>query len=363
MINLFKVFTHEDATKNVQEVLKSGYLAEGPRVLELETALAKEFGCEPKNVVTTNSCTSAIHLCLSDVTIQENVISTPLTCAATNMAVVQAGKKIVWSDIDNTLNLDLDYAEQLLSESCNTIVWVNWGGNSIDLGKVVQIADRYRRKYGQRLKLIEDAAHCWIDVGYKINLDVVKHYKCYSTQAIKYLTTGDGGFIIASDSDQDWLRKLRWFGLDRSKGGFRSGQDIDRAGFKSHMNDVAASIGLGNLPHVKENVDKQKKNAQYLRANLQNFVKIPTESEYGHSYWLFTILVENRPKFIEGMLAAGVEVNQVHQRNDKLSCFKEFSSMLPYMDSIENKYVCIPVHWGFTEDNLKYIVEKVKENI
>ncbi len=159
-------------------------------------------------------------------------------------------------------------------------------------------------------------------------------------------------------------RLARWFGLDRdNKLDFRSGQDIAHLGFKFHMNDVAASIGLANYPHVRGLVAKNKENARVYYEELRGVpgLTLPERREgFDSSYWLFTVLVSDRPAFVRAMEASGIQTNQVHTRNDKYTALAEFQADLPQMDRIADEMICIPVGWWIGEVERRQIIEAIK---
>lgn len=370
MVPLFKVFMSEEAISNVNEVLRSGFIAQGPKSDLLEKELQKFFS--HSLVATVNSGTSALQLALYCAKHYWNlnpaktqVISTPLTCAASNMAIAQEGFAIKWADVEQDgLNVDLYSVEALLDRNTRILMLVHWGGIPVNLYTVEFIKEEYYRKYGQDLIVIEDCAHAW-GARYEGNMLGTKNIGCYSCQAIKTLTTGDGGVVLSPNTHFNKLvRKCRWFGLDRdNKQDFRSGQDIEIPGYKFHMNDIAASLGLGNLGSVKTLVEL----AQMVAHNYNNSIKNPAikiihAPTYSNpSYWLYTILVENRERFIKYMEENGVQAHFVHSRNDKLTCFKQYQAELPNLDKVANRICCIPCGWWITEKDMKHIIKVANE--
>jgi dTDP-4-amino-4,6-dideoxygalactose transaminase len=140
--------------------------------------------------------------------------------------------------------------------------------------------------------------------------------------------------------------------------------DIPEWGYKFHMNDINATIGLSNLPYMNGNLEKIRDNAKFYDRELSglNGVEICLQVPNSVSaYWLYTIKIKNKIKFIEFMKNKNIMVSQVHNRNDKHSCVKDFQVQLPVLDRIEDKIVCIPVGWWITEIDRKYIVECVSE--
>ena len=129
------------------------------------------------------------------------------------------------------------------------------------------------------------------------------------------------------------------------------------------MNDVNAMIGLSNMYLANENYRKAQNNAKYYEQELMGFdgIEIPQISDDRESsYWLFTILVENRSEFCHMMGSKGISVSRVHERNDKHTCFSKFRKPLPKLDEIVNKMICIPVGFWLTKEDREYIVDCIR---
>lgn len=371
MLPLFKVFVAPEAITLVGQTLQSGYIAQGSQVDAFEQILREHFA-NPR-MCTVNSCTSAIHLAMHLIKREyglpdgAEVISSPLTCAATNFPVLANRLAIRWADVcPRTLNIDLDDVERKLTREMRILLFVHWGGYPIDYERLAEIANGYRRRFGQELVIVEDCAHAW-ESYYQSRLvgAVQNNFACFSFQAIKALTTSDGGLLIAPNDDLCRKARLaRWFGLDRdNRLDFRSSQDIAEWGFKFHMNDVAASIGLANYPHVRGLVERNKKNARAYYDELSGVpgLTLPERRDgFDSSYWLFTILVKDRPAFVRAMESAGILANQVHTRNDKYSALAAFQTELPQMDQIAEEMICIPVGWWIDDDARRKIIETIK---
>ena len=165
---------------------------------------------------------------------------------------------------------------------------------------------------------------------------------------------------------------LRWFGIDRERrslpgSDFRLESDITEYGYKFHMNDINASIGLANLVNIQENIDKSYNNGQYYNQKLKNIESIELFNYIDNtrpSYWIYTIKVLNGRKneFIEYMKNKNIVTSQVHARNDKHSCLQNalYKEELKILDILEAQIVSIPVGWWISTDELKYIVDTIK---
>jgi len=389
-IPLFKVFMSNTAPKNVGEVLMSGFVGEGKKVKDFEDKLKIYFG--NKNLVVLNSATSALHLAIHMLKKPNNlientykhapqlsewpglnpgdeVLTCPLTCTATNWPILANGLEIKWVDANlDTCNMCLEDLEHKLSPKTKIIMLVHWGGSPIDLDSVERIKDVCKEKYGFRPVVIEDAAHAFGSTykGRKLGSTNHDNFVVYSFQAIKHLTSVDGGCLILPDNRSLKRAKLlRWYGIDREENtkDFRCENNIEEWGFKFHMNDVCATIGLSNLPHIETIIEKHRQNASYYTEELKNIkdVEVFENGNNSSSHWVYTIKVERQKSFIELMKRKEIMVSRIHERNDKHSCVSQYKVNLPNIDKLVNKMVSIPVGWWLTKEEREYIVESIKE--
>lgn len=365
-IPLFKVFM--DKNVSVDSVLQSGYIGQGTKVDEFEKKISDYIGSPYVN--TLNSATSGIHLALriikdmhSNDGERDEVITTPLTCTATNFPIVANSLKIKWADLDiNTCNIDLDDVMRKITPKTLAIMVVHWGGYPVDLDKLKHIQSECLRLYGFAPPIIEDCAHAMGSMYKYQKIGSSGNYCVFSFQAIKHLTTGDGGLLVCpSDSTNKKAKLLRWYGLDRtSSADFRCEQNISDWGYKFHMNDIAATIGLGNLPYLNDLVSKHHDNHQWLQNKLKTVphMRVMKNSpEYYSASWVLTLLVEGRDNFMQKMKSHGIGVSRVHDRNDKHDCLKDFRAFLPTTDIVCDLICCIPCGWWVTEEDRQYIYD------
>lgn len=366
MINLFKVFVADDASTELTKVLQSGVIAQGDKVTEFERLLTQYT--KAKWAATVNSGTSALHLAIHLIKTKYNlyehnhIISTPLTCAATNLPIIANGLRIKWADVDpTTCNIDYEDIIKKVNHDTGAIMVVHWGGFPVNTFKLRQMLF----EAGKVVPIIEDCAHAFGTFYNNVHVGTSNVYGCFSFQAIKTLTTGDGGMLICpTEEENKRARLLRWFGLDRDGGAtFRAYQDIAQWGYKFQMNNIAASLGISNLAGVDVRVSLANINAAVYNSELDNVpgVKLlATKENVRSSQWLYTMLVEDRAKFIKKLADAGIEANPVHARNDELSCMKEYRCHLPKLDSIYDKIVCIPVGWWVNSADVGHIIKTIK---
>ena len=382
MIPLFKVFMSEDVIKPLTQTVMSGFITQGPIVEEFEKALIDFIG--NPYILTLNSATSGLTLALrllkqKDETIKwpgfdekEDIVLTPsLTCFATTAAILANNVNIRWLDVDlNTVNIDLNDLKNKLNEKTKIIYIVHWGGTPVDLDSLKELQDYSLEKFGFKPMIVEDCAHSFGAEYNDKKLGSNENICVFSLQAIKHLTTGDGGIITLPNKQlYDRCKLLRWYGIDRDKRNykgkdFRLENDITEYGYKFHMNDINATLGLYNLPHMNSILEKNRKNAAYFNEKLKdvNGIKLMNNnSKCNSAYWLYSLRVLNGKKyeFMEKMKESGIMTSQVHNRNDINSCVKDYLDILPNLDIMEKELVCIPVGWWLTDDNLEHIVKTI----
>jgi len=350
--------------KPLLETVKSGWVGQCSQVDKWEKVLAKKLN-NPR-VLTLSAGTHGLHLALRLASVRrgDECITTSLTCFATTVPILMQGADPVWADIQaDSLNIDPNSIHQRITKYTRAIIVMHWGGYPADLEEIYNMASEYG------LFVIEDAAHAYGSTYKDSKIGDCKYsdYCMISTQAIKTLNTGVDGGILCLKSNDDYKqgKLLRWYGIDREQPrcDFRCESDIKSWGYKYAPNDIAATIGLVNIKEVDKNIKIARDNASYYRKQLKDFdgiTLLQNATDRESSYWLFTILVENRNEFFRMMGEKGIAVSRVHERNDKHTCMKQFKRELPVLDSVIDKMVAVPVGWWVTRENREYISSVIK---
>jgi perosamine synthetase len=360
MIPLIKTLIppKETLMPRLEEVLYSGYIAQGEVVDKFEEKLSEYLG--NKNCLTVNSGSAALHisLILAGVKVGDEVISTPITAEPTNTVISQTGAKIVWADIDpNTGNISPDDVEKKITSKTKAIMVVDYAGMPVDIKRFQEI----ERKYG--IPVIEDGAHAF-GASYD-GKKIGNHFKytIFSFQAIKHLTTVDGGLVCIKDDEEFEKAKLiRWFGI--SKGVTRQENDIKIQGYKYHMNNVNATIGLVQLENIDSVIDTYISNGKYYDEALKDVDGVELMNYYPSSepsYWLYTMKVKNKDAFVKMMADNNIMASDLHKRNDLHSIFNDSKTTLPNVDKFEKEWVHIPCGWWVTSEDREYIVNTIKK--
>lgn len=358
-IPLLKVHVSRNAARPLLKVLYSGFIGQGKFVDDFEKKIAAFLKVDPDCVVTTNSCTSALRLALrlSGAIPGTTVISTPATNLSTNSTILDAGAKIIWSDISPlTGHLRADLAEEKVRVNTQAVMLMDWAGQPGDLKDFVS---RFRRR---GIAIIEDAAQSFGSTYDGQHLSHYADFVCHSFGAVKQINTGGhGGVLICRRrKDADRARLLRWFGLDRretSSDDPRCEQvDVSAYGYQMQMNDLSAVIGLANLREAPELLERARSNARFYELAFKSTLIRPVDLQPNRiwSPWVFTVLLPNaagRNKVLTRMRRRGIGCSKVHARNDFHSTFREFTSYLPGVDQFYETMLSIPVgSWVSTSD-------------
>ena len=378
-IPLFKVLMNPDLKDSVTNILMSGKISQYGKVNEFEERLGEYL--ENDKVLTVNSGTTALHLAYHilkkpdldnhwpGLNPGDEVLTTSLTCVATNWPILANNLKIKWVDFDpENMNINMTDLRNKLSKTTKIISVVHWGGYPCDLEELEKIKDECYDKWGFRPYIIEDGAHAF---GAKFKGKPLGNHGnlvMFSLQAIKHLTTIDGGLLILPNKElYERAKLIRFFGIDRERKNnqkdFRVEDNISEWGYKFHMNDVNATVGLGNLDLAKKMLEIHRDNANFYFKNLTDvpgLTLLENKTDRVGSWWLFTMRVLRRDDFIDHMKKYKIMASQVHGRNDIHSCVSEYKIDLPLLDKYEGEVVCIPVGWWVTPEDRQFIVDTIK---
>jgi perosamine synthetase len=364
MIPLFSTFVHPAAHARVSEVLTSQFLSEGQLVKEFEARLAAELGLV--NPATVNSGTSALHLAVvvAGIGPGDEVIMAPQTFVASGLVVVQEGATPVFTDIlyENG-NIDPAAIEASITGRTKAIMAVHWGGYPCDMDELHAIARRHN------LVVIEDAAHALGATYRNRAIGSISEYTCFSFQAIKHLTTGDGGALCCPDPARarEAFRR-RWFGIDRdnspmSELGERE-YDLTEVGYKYHLSDYGAALGLANLDGFAARMERRRALARQYTAGLSAVPGLRLfeyQPDRESAYWLYGMHVENRLSFIRALKSRGIVASVAHNGIDKNTLFGGRRDDLVNQRRFDETQIHIPLHDALDPEQADYIITAIKQ--
>jgi dTDP-4-amino-4,6-dideoxygalactose transaminase len=342
----------------LERVLYSGMIGEGEEVYAFEREFAEQFGLP--NALAMSSGTGALHVAFlaCGVGAGDDVVTTSMTAEPTNTTILQIGARPVFADVEpDTGNLDPAAVERAITHTTKAICVVHYAGYPADVHALRAIADRHG------IALIEDCAHA---LGARIqNMPVgtIGDAAIFSFQAIKHMTSIDGGVLTLRDPAKlDLARRLRWFGL--RKGVARTEVDITVPGFKYNMNNVTAVVGRQQLPGIGEAIARHIDNGRYFdRAFAQIAGAMPAHVGAGSepSYWLYTLLCDDAAKVEAALGAAGVTASKLHRPNHLHTVFAPYAGSMPGLDRFYDRLLHLPCGWWVSDADRARIVAVVEQ--
>lgn len=352
------------AIDEVVSCLESGWITTGPRVAKFTEALQEYLGAP--YVLPLTSATAGLHLALLALDLQpgDEVITTPLTFAATLNTIILAGAKPVLVDIDlRTLNMDLNLLEDAITSKTRAILPVHFAGLPIDLDVLYAIADRHG------LRVIEDAAHA-IGTEYKgKKIGSFGDTQVFSFHPNKNMTTGEGGCVATHDKElADRVGLLRFHGIDReawNRFGKTGSQhyEIVLPGFKYNMMDIQAALGLHQLAELDGFIARRTELALRYQEVLADWPQwsLPQEPDYEHKHaWhLYTPLINesvtnmSRDEFMQAMkdknIGTGLHYRAVHLYPYYRDTFGLNMGDYPNAESAGERIVSLPLFPGMSD--------------
>ena len=367
MIPIFRPSMGDEEIGAVAEVLKSGWIGLGPKTKEFEERFAEYI--RTKYAVALNSCTAALHLALNVLGIDSGeAMTTPITFVSTAHAIIYNNASPIFADVqEDTLNIDPHDIERKITAKTEAIIPVHYGGHPCDMDEILDITNEHN------LYVIEDAAHaCGADYKGK-KAGSLGDIGCFSFHAVKNLATGDGGMITTNDKEMyEKLLKLRWLGINKSTyqrdaKGYSWYYDVKSVGFKTHMNDITAAIGLVQLKKLDKMNAKRREIVKKYNEALEDLDWIETPIEKEHvksSLHNYAIKVNrgDRNELIAYLAEKGVSAGvhylplYMHPIYKKLG----IKSDCPMADRVWGKVVILPLYPDMADAEIDKVIDAVK---
>ena len=352
-IPVLKPSITEEEIASVVETMRSGWIGLGPKTVEFEKKFAEKVGA--RFCVGLNSCTAALHLAMASLGLSpgDEVIVTPMTFVSTVHAVVYAGATPVFADIQpDTLNIDPEDVAAKITPRTKAIIGVDMAGHPIDLDELEDLAE------ANGLTLVEDAAHACGAMYKGRPVGSRPHLTCFSFHAVKNLTCGEGGAITCEHEWQDrWFREMRWLGIskdtwERTVGNltYKWKYYVNQIGYKCHMNDLAAAIGLVQLKRLDELNQARRKIVDRYKKGLTGleWLTLPTERPYVQSSWhLFQVRLPEeriRDRFITHLTNNGIAPGVHYIPAFVHPCYRQYKAVCPVAATVWRQLVTLPLY-------------------
>ena len=374
MIQIFKPkFAVDECLAEIRECLEKGWTGLGFKTVEFENAWKKYTDLPFAYYV--NSATAGLNLAVEILKEKhgwqdgDEIISTPITFVSTNHAILKAGLKVVFADIDDTMCLSPASVREKISERTRAVMFVGIGGNT---GHYYEIVDICRE---HNLTLILDAAHMsGTRIKYGGGLEMPgkeAEAVIYSFQAVKNLPTADSGMLCFKDGELDTIaRQKGWLGINKDtyarstdSGNYKWRYHVDYVGEKYHGNSIMASIGLVQLKYLDRDNAWRAQMVRWYRERLSAYpeyiklVSVPKECQ--SSNHLFQIIVNNRDELILWLNKCGVAPGVHYVDNTNYPMYSYAKGTCPFAAFVSEHVLSLPLHMDLTFDDVQFICDEI----
>ena len=367
-IKLSKSSLGEEESTAVLGVLEREYLGMGAEVQQFEQLLEKFFN---RQVVCVVNGTAALHIALQSIGLEfgDEVLVQSITYLASFQAISAVGAKPVACDIDRqTMTINLADAEKRLTPRTKAIMPVHYSGGVGNLDEVYSFAEK------NKLRVIEDAAHAF---GTKFQSEIVGSFgdiACFSFDGIKNITSGEGGCIVTDDKKVlDIARDIRLLGVEKDTA---KRYDLNRSwsfdvhlqGWRYHMSNIMAAIGIEQLKKFTKFKTKRQELAHAYSNKLENITEIDyIRHDYKdvvpHIFPIILPLGTDREKLRHELLGSGIETGIHYQPNHKLSLYRKHTEPLIVTDLLADRLLTLPLHPDMNIEDVNFVVSSLSDSL
>jgi dTDP-4-amino-4,6-dideoxygalactose transaminase len=368
----------EEEINEVVDSLKSGWITTGPKVKKFEDAFKAYTGA--KYAVPLSSATAGLHLALLALKLQpgDEVITTPMTFAATVSMIVQAGGTPILADIEpGTLNIDIEQIRKRITPRTRGIVPVHFAGQPCDMDQIFALAREHK------LFVVEDAAHA-IGTEYKgSRIGSLDSISVFSFHPIKNITTGEGGMVATSDEQlAEEISLMKFHGMNREawkryQASGTPNYDIVMPGFKYNMMDLQAALGVHQLAKLDRFIETRTELASYYNEAFQDVEEVVTPKAvpypHRHAWHLYTPLIKieklsiDRDAFMSQLkgenIGTGLHFKAIHHHPYYRDALGIAAGELPNADYASDRILSLPLFPLMSQDDARDVVQAVKDVI
>lgn len=367
----------EPEINEVVDSLRSGWLSTGPKVAKFEEMFKEYIGCQYALAV--NSCTAGLHLAMlvSGVGPGDEVITAPMTFAATANVITHVGAKPIFVDIGRTtMNIDPNLIERKITRKTKAIIPVHFAGRPCDMNAIMEIANRHN------LLVIEDAAHA-VEAKYKgKKIGNIGHLTAFSFYVTKNVVTGEGGMVTTNTSE--WAEKIERYALHGlSKGAWRRYSDegfkhyqVVYPGYKYNMMDIQAALGIHQLGRVEKYLKRREEIWQRYNEAFQGLPVItptPPETETRHARHLYTLLLDivrlstDRDTFQQALyyenIGTGIHFIALHLHPYYRDKYGYKRGDFPNAEFVSDRTISLPLSAKLSDEDVQDVIRAVKKII
>ncbi len=356
--------------EEIRDTLESGWIGLGPKVEKFEEAISEDIGGLP--VVATNSCTSALHLALRNINWvgsswpeSDYVLTSPISFVSTSSVILYENLTPVFVDVEmHTGNIDANHLEDTIKKyKPRALIVVHLGGYPADMDTINDICSTYG------VPIIEDCAHA-MGATYKgVNVGWSPNLCCWSFHAVKNLPAGEGGAISCpAPTLIEELKRQRWLGIDKdtfsrsSNDKYHPDYDVQELGYKYHMSDLHACVGLVMHKHLKYYNMHRRWIAHNYFSQLSFKVHPKYEDDRESSYHFLPLFFDNPKEVVDKLRQNSIFPGHHYDRNDLYSLFKDaptYPDTLEGADWFSKHEVTLPLHCHLSDSDQDRIIELV----
>ncbi|MUP46856.1 DegT/DnrJ/EryC1/StrS family aminotransferase [Gramella sp. BOM4] len=370
-IPLFDLNYDHKEENAVIDVLRSKWISQGPKSIELEEMFCEYF--KASHAVSLTNCTVALHLAMEVLDIQEGdeVICPSLTFVATANAIKYVGATPIFADItsEDNLTIDPEHIRTLITERTKAIIVMHYAGFACNMDEILKIAKEHN------LKVVEDACHGPLSEYKGRKLGTIGDIGCFSFFSNKNLSTGEGGMLLTNNGElAEKAKLLRSHGMttmsyNRAKGHSTS-YDVVALGYNYRMDDIRSSLGIVQLEKLPEDLEKRSIVRSTYERELESVknIKVPfLNHPYFSSNYIFPVIIpesfeKTRDEVRDLLHAAGIQTS-IHYPPVHLFdiYFNEEERGLRKTESVYNRLITLPMYGNISEDKVNYITNKLRE--
>jgi dTDP-4-amino-4,6-dideoxygalactose transaminase len=363
----------EEEIRSVVETLRSGWLTTGLKVKSFEEEFARYV--RSKHAIAVNSCTSALHLALEAVGIEEGdevIVPTMTFTASAEVVLYFKAKPVLVDCLPGSLNIDPDRIEGAITPKTKAIIPVHFGGQPCDMGRILEIARRHN------LYVIEDAAHALPAKYCGKTVGTIGDITCFSFYATKTITTGEGG--MATTDNPEWAARMRMMSLhgishDAWNRYAKEGSwyyEVLRPGYKYNLTDIAAAIGIEQLKKCDDFAAARKNIASAYNEAFASMPEIRAPvcaPELQHAWHLYVIQLQlerlriTRDEFVEALKERGIGTSvhfiPLHLHPYYRETFGYAADDFPNASEAYRRIISLPIYPKMSEANIDHVIDAV----
>ncbi len=365
-IRLFRPTFGDAEKKALCDTIDSRWVGRGPQTIKFEERFSKYIGSS--YAVSLNSATAALHLGLLCAEVEgQEVLTSTMTFVSSTEAILLAGGRPVFCDVEpDTLNISVDDMARKITPTTRAVIITHYGGQSCDMNSILELAAEHG------LSVIEDAAHGCGGSYQGRALGSMGTIGCFSFQATKNMTTGEGGMLVTDDeSIAQRVRKLRWCGItsptwerfkvDQVQRGWM--YDVEEVGWKYEMNDLAAALGLAQMDRLEDcNQRRRELMDRYRRAfaDIDGIDMLASRDYAVSSCYNAVVHLDNREGLFTHLDTCGIDSNVHFYPNHLFRIFRPYTTHLPVAEREWQRILSIPLYPDLTDGEQDRVIDAIR---